>query len=143
MAAGLLRQELVKAGLRGIVVHSAGTIADLGSPATPEAIDVMDAHGLDITYHRATPLTRELTRRADLIVVMESAHLEAVRRLDPEAVDKTLLLGESADDPQRSGEINDPYGMPYSYYETTFHRLRKAIARLIEDLRPKAGNNGA
>jgi protein-tyrosine-phosphatase len=135
MAAAYLRAELVNAGVRGVIVHSAGTIAAAGNPASPEAIEAAEEHDLDISYHRSTPLTRELVRRADLILAMEKDHVEAIRALEPSAADKSFVLSEWLDEPQRGADIPDPYGMAFPFYELVFARLRQAIDRLVVKLK--------
>jgi protein-tyrosine phosphatase len=139
MAAAALRAELATAGVRGARVHSAGTVATPGALASPEAVETAEEHGLDISYHRATPLTRELVRRADLIVVMEKSHADAVRALDFNAGYKTFLLSEWADDAQRGGDIPDPYGMPYAFFEVVFRRQNEAVKRLAAQIGQNSG----
>jgi protein-tyrosine phosphatase len=135
MAAAALRNELAAAGIRGAMVHSAGTIAKPGAPATPEAIEAAETCGLDISYHRATPLTRELVRRADLILVMEKSHLDTVRNLDQGAAEKTFMIGDWTDEAVRGADIPDPYGMPFNFYQIVLHRLCVAARRLADQIR--------
>ena len=64
----------------------------------------MQARGLDLGAHRATQLTIEHLRQADLVLVMEKHHRQAIFALDPTARGKTFLLGHWID-----GDIPDPY----------------------------------
>ena len=58
---------------------SAGVAASLGGRATPEAVHIIKAMGLDISDHQTQPLTEPLVRHADVIFTMTRAHREADR----------------------------------------------------------------
>lgn len=96
MAAGLAREVLRSWGREDIVVSSAGTAAQIGVPATPEAIAAAAELGADLQPHRACPLTPELAREADLILTMTRMHKKDVERLVPEARGRTFTLKEYA-----------------------------------------------
>jgi len=134
MATAILRATLLDAGVQGIRVHSAGTIAVTGSPASVEAIEVAEEHGLDILHHRSTPLTIDLIRSAGLILVMEESHLEKIVNAAPEAAGKIFLLGEFAEDDDKNREVSDPIGMPKSFYATVFAKMEKLIANFVFEL---------
>ncbi|NLH49731.1 MAG: low molecular weight protein arginine phosphatase [Myxococcales bacterium] len=135
MAAGLLRAGLQKAGVRGKFVHSAGTIATAGNPASPEAVEVMEERGLDISYHRSTPLSTDLIKRADLIITMEQRHITYITTMVPEATGKTFRLTEWAGEAQRDSDVPDPYGMGVAYYELICSRMKRMVDTLIRQFR--------
>ena len=74
MAEGLLKHALVACNKDGCTVSSAGLSALTGHPPDPKACQLMIEKGIDISYYRACQLNKEMIRKADLILVMESAH---------------------------------------------------------------------
>jgi protein-tyrosine phosphatase len=104
MAEYLLRPRLEHLpGWRGHV-RSAGVNALIGQPADETTAALMRERGIDISEHRASQLLRQDLRQADLVLVMENHHREAVLHLDPTARGKTFLLGHWT-----NTEIPDPY----------------------------------
>ena len=74
LAEVLLRRIVSEEGLDGVGVASAGTGAWDGAPASEGAYLVGLEHGLDLSAHRATLLTREVVKRSDLILTMARHH---------------------------------------------------------------------
>ena len=99
----LLRDTLVKAG-RKPEVRSAGVGALVDHPADENAIAIMAERGIDLGPHRAQQATVALCRWAELVLVMESHHREALGDIDPAVRGKTFLLGH-----WQKKEIPDPY----------------------------------
>ena len=131
MAAAILRAALQDAGVRGIRVHSAGTIAASGGSASVDSINVCAQYGLDISYHRTTTLNAELVRQAGLILVMEQKHKERVIDLLPEAAHKTFLLSEFADGALRDKNLPDPIGTSPVFYEQLFDMMQPMIDNFV------------
>jgi protein-tyrosine-phosphatase len=75
-----------------VLVHSAGTSAVEGNTASSSAVQTMDLWGIDLESHRASELTPNLLRGADLVVVMAREHLLAIHRLNPGALEKSVAL---------------------------------------------------
>ena len=109
---------------------SAGLYAANGSPASPEAVQVLAEGGIDLAPHRSRMLTREMADAADLIVVMTRNHeLDLVQRF-PEAAGKTRLLtsfGTGGGEP----DIDDPIGQTIFNYRRVRSQIDSAIADLI------------
>lgn len=99
----LLRSTL-NAASRKAEVRSAGVGALVGDPAHDTAIAMMAPRGLDLSSHRAQQATPDLCRWAQLVLVMESHHREALTSIDPTVRGKTFLLGHWS-----KQEIPDPY----------------------------------
>jgi protein-tyrosine phosphatase len=99
----LLRHEIARAG-RKADVRSAGIGALVDHPADETALMVMGELGVSMEAHRARQIKVEHTRWADLILVMQSHHLEYVLNLDPTARGKTFLMGHWS-----KREVPDPY----------------------------------
>ncbi|MCF7950351.1 MAG: hypothetical protein K9L57_01815 [Spirochaetaceae bacterium] len=86
-----------------IRVQSAGLAATAGSLPSADAAHLLMGRGLDISGHRAQPLTRELIGNADLILVMDRRMRENVTAVEPSARAKVYRLGE-----WRDTDIPDP-----------------------------------
>lgn len=96
---------LLKQALPNKTVHSAGLGALVGHDTDATAKQVAEQHGVECPTHSARQLTKEMCRQADVILVMEDKHKEAVSRLAPEVRGKTFLLGQW----NNNQEIPDPY----------------------------------
>jgi protein-tyrosine phosphatase len=104
MAEYLLRYRLEQTGNWQGRVSSAGISALVCQPAEADTVALMLSRSIDLSPHRATQLTRQQLRQADLVLVMEKYHLQRVLELDPTARGKTFLLGHWS-----NSEIADPY----------------------------------
>ena len=105
MAEGLARKILREKGATdGIKVISAGTAALPGAPATPEAVEVMKAKGVDLTNHRARELTPEMVREADLVLTMTQAQKNFVMKLLPSSCNRVYTLKDYIFGKERGSE---------------------------------------
>jgi protein-tyrosine phosphatase len=87
-----------------------------GSAATEPSIKIGSDNGVDLTSHRSRRLTPALVVNADLVLVMERAHLAAVHTLggDPK---KVHLLSEYPPPVEPSWPVSDPFGASVEAYE--------------------------
>lgn len=108
-------------------LSSAGVAAGGSMPATPEAVEALEAMGVELTGHRSRPLTRQLVAEAETIYAMTRSHLEAVLDLDPSAKGKVKLLDPSGKD------IPDPIGGGPEIYEQTARQMFAAVAERLRD----------
>jgi len=135
MAEALLRQLLKQREVEGVEVASAGTAAATGEGASEGGYLVGLECGLDMSSHKAQPLTEELVREADLILCMSPHHVARAKMLG--AGDKVHLLGEFAGRAAEEAEVPDPFGgdlEDYRYTYRTFSELMPAVIDRI--LRP-------
>jgi len=110
----------------GVVVGSAGVFAGEGQPASAEAIEAMDAMGLDLSGHRSRALTADLIDQVDQIYTMTESHRRSVLAQAPQAASKMQRLDPHAD-------ISDPIGASLEVYQTTADQIRRALEyRLTE-----------
>ena len=77
-------------------VGSAGTWIGSGFPAHPAAQHEARQHGLDLSGHLSREVSAELLESADLVIVMEKGHLEALSFEFPTFRDHVVLLAEVA-----------------------------------------------
>ncbi len=129
MVEALLRHQLQQAG-RKAEIRSAGVGALVNHPADEPARERMQSRGIDLESHRAQQFTSELGRWADLILVMEKAHREAVADIDPTARGKTYLLGHW----NGGKEVPDPYKRPDSVYTEALNLIDETLPAWINKL---------
>ncbi len=102
-------REVVRHGDdRTISVSSAGTWGASGLPAMPQAVQLAKEYDLDLSYHRSRIVTEEIFSHADLILVMERGHKEAIIHEFPETDGHVFLLTKAAG--KSAADILDPYG---------------------------------
>jgi protein-tyrosine phosphatase len=122
MAAAMLDAELRRAG-RPREVRSAGLAAREGATADALAQLRMAERGLDLSSHRAAPLTPAMVREADLILVMEEDQRRWLLAVEPAAAGKTYRLGHWTDT-----DIADPHLLPAAAYDAAIAVIDAAIA---------------
>jgi protein-tyrosine phosphatase len=125
MAEYLLRRQL--AG-RDVTVESAGIAATNGARIDSIALAVLSGHGIDADAHEARRLEKSMLDAADLVLVMERAHLDFIRARFPSATGKTFLLGRW----QGGFEIPDPLGRPRETFEHLYSAVERAVHRWCE-----------
>jgi protein-tyrosine phosphatase len=132
MAEWLLRNLLQDRPILEVQVRSAGFIALPGNTATHLATVAAKEHGVDLSQHRAQPLTSSLIRDADLILVMEPAHRRELVYHRSEAASKVLLLRHFAPSGDHDRAIADPYGMDVEAYRLCFQEIRECVESLFD-----------
>jgi tRNA threonylcarbamoyl adenosine modification protein (Sua5/YciO/YrdC/YwlC family) len=121
---GCAPEELVD---RGVIVTSAGTQGFAGGPASSEAVEVLEARGLQLRGHRSRPLTAELLRAADRVYAMSASHLAAIEEMDPEARQRAEPL-----DAER--EVADPVGGTHEDYVRCADQIAAALERRLREI---------
>lgn len=127
VAEGLLKKALAD---RGAVVESAGLGALVDRPAEPHSVEIAKSLGVDISAHRARQLTTAMLETADLVLVMENRHVEAITRMAPQARGKTKLVGHWCD----NAEVPDPYRQPVESYEHSIELIEQSVKRWLVHL---------
>jgi glycine hydroxymethyltransferase len=131
MAEGLLRHALGDS--TDIEVLSAGVAAADGQGPSGNAITALERVGIDITQQRSRMLTPMLVEEADYIFGMTSGHVETIRRLFPEAMDKThLVRGFNDNLSPMEKEISDPIGSSLEIYEQCRDEIVEGINQIIK-----------
>ena len=132
LAEALMRSLLAQRGVDGVTVASAGIGAWLGAPASEGSYLVALEDGVDLSAHRAQPLTPELAAGSDLILAMSRAHRQRLTELGHG--DRTFLLGEYAGRSGTAAEVNDPYGGTLSDYRDTYTQLKALLEAVVQRL---------
>jgi protein-tyrosine-phosphatase len=130
LAEAIARREAIERGLLEVEAESAGTSAWEGAPASDGAWLVALERHLDLSHHRARPLTRELVDSADVVLAMGPHHLERVLALGGDG--KASLLTTFASDGNSEAAVADPFGGDLDAYRATTDELSTHI-RLVFD----------
>jgi len=111
-------------------VGSAGTSAAEGMPASAAAQRAVEDLKLSLAGHHSRRLTQGLVDGSDLIVVMTTAHKQAVLQRFPRAADRTVLL-TSFNPKRREEDIQDPIGWPLDMYRKVRDDMDAAMPDLV------------
>ena len=140
MGAALLKHALSgkPGGLGDLVVGSAGVSARRGEPVTEHSVTALKKVGIDISHHHSQPLTQQMLNEAKMILCMTESHRSMIQ-LTAEPVPKHLYLFREFM-PNGTKEIPDPYGGPFSLYETSRDEMVEAIPSLVEFIKTEFGS---
>ena len=129
MAEGLLKHALAASNKGDCVVSSAGLGALVGHHPDQKACQLMMEKGIDISDYRACQLNKEMIRKTDLILVMETAHKIAIEESEPSAKGKVFRLGEWG-----KFDIPDPYKQDLSAFIQSINLIEQGIALWVPKL---------
>jgi tRNA threonylcarbamoyl adenosine modification protein (Sua5/YciO/YrdC/YwlC family) len=110
----------------GIVVASAGIAAMPGGPPSPEGVTVLGQWGIRLDDHSSQPLTEQLVRHADQILVMTMSHRMAIVDRWPETAARVELICEDQHD------VSDPIGGPLEVYRQCAEQLKAELKRRVD-----------
>jgi protein-tyrosine phosphatase len=128
IAAACFSRRLVLKGMENNwTVLSAGTWTSTGLPAHPKAMEAAAKLGLDLKPHRTRVVDSALLHAADLIIVMQAGHKEALETEFPIVHSKVFLLGDLSNIP--GGEIADPAEENFSHSEETARFINSCISK--------------
>ena len=102
---------------------SCGLYAHEGSGASSGAMHAMASRGLDLSSHRAQPVSETLMRQADKVVGISSRHAMALQSLFPQYADKITAMPVDIPDPF-SGDDDD--------YMACAEMIEEALKKLFQ-----------
>lgn len=126
VGAALLKERLDQRGLVDWSVTSAGTWAQEQRGASQYSVEIMAERGLDIQDHLAEMIEQSHLQEADLVLCMESGHVEALKAEFPDHGEKIFLISEMAG---RRYSVSDPYGKN----KDSYYRMVQDLSEIIED----------
>lgn len=135
IAHGLLQHKAEKLGLNW-KVDSAGTSNwHEGELPNPKSIAVMKQNGIDITYQRSRPITKDDLEDFDVIYVMDSTnHQNVCAMASTEAQKEKVKLIMNEVTPGQNHAVPDPYGLTEAHYQGVYDMLDVATDKIIERL---------
>lgn len=128
MAEGLLKHEIAKKD-PSCQVSSAGLGALAGHHPDKNSCALMLKKNIDITSYKARQIDNTMIRKADLILVMELSHKNAIEEMEPSAKGKVFRLGHWGD-----FDIPDPFQKNLSAFENALKLIDKGIAEWLKKL---------
>ncbi|GGL99433.1 low molecular weight protein-tyrosine-phosphatase [Streptomyces fumigatiscleroticus] len=148
MAEAVFRARLIQAGLDGLVeVDSAGTGGwHEGEGADPRTVAVLEENGYEID-HTARQFQPSWFDRLDLVIALDSGHLEALRRLAPTERDaaKVRLLRSYASVPLSGDDLDvpDPYYGGTDGFVECLEMVEEASTGLLASVREQVEGRAA
>lgn len=139
-AEGVLRHKLAQAGMAGQVeVESAGTVDyHAGSPPDHRAQHSALRRGYDLSRQRARQLRASDFERFDLLLAMDTEHLDRLVDLCPgPLVGRIKLLMDYAPDRARGTSVPDPYYGAPAGFERVLDMVEEACEGLMTELRAR------
>ncbi len=133
---GYLRHRLAQMSLQDVLVRSAGTLGIVGSPASADSIALAADEGFDLSSHRSSAVTADGLDEAEIVLVMERAHQEALRERFPNESHRVRLLSEyhaSVQDPDQAPDIFDPIGRSSEDYRRCFQLIKGCLEAFLAD----------
>ncbi len=144
-AEGVLRHKLVQAGMADQVeVESAGMVDyHAGSPPDHRAQHSALRRGYDLSRQRARQLRASDFERFDLLLAMDTEHLDRLVDMSPgPLVDRIKLLMDYAPAHARGTSVPDPYYGAPAGFERVLDMVEEACEGLLTDLRTRVGRAG-
>jgi protein-tyrosine-phosphatase len=132
MAAAYLEKLLDEKKIKNIDVKTAGVMTVDGLLATPEAVQIMDAVGVDLRKHRSRKLTPELLKKAELVLGMTPFHVQSALRMSNMAKGKTYLFKEYTGSDAKHAQISDPMGCTLEVYKRVFGEIKSACNKILK-----------
>ena len=127
MAAAIMNKIAVENDL-DVRIESAGVFAAGGEGASGNAVKAMRKYDIDLSEHRAQPISEELLEKSDVILTMTEAHKMLLSQAAPGKVYTVMEYSGS------EGDIPDPYGGDLEEYEETAQALYDALVDVAERL---------
>ncbi|HEY2162367.1 MAG TPA: low molecular weight protein arginine phosphatase [Gemmatimonadaceae bacterium] len=141
LAEAIARKIAIERGLLDVEAISAGTSAQMGTPASDGALLVGMERNMDLGSHRAQTLTRELVQGSDLVLAMGPHHLERVEALGGGG--RAYLLSDYASHGASVRPISDPVGAELEVYRATANELEEEIRRVLDRITAERGTGAA
>lgn len=112
----------------GYAILSAGLSANAGSPASVDAVAVLEDDGIDLRSHESQPVTARLLQHADHILTMTRGHQVSILNEHPELAARVRMLS-----PERK-DISDPYGSGRRDYKDCKDEIERHIQALVDQI---------
>ncbi len=134
MAQGLLKNMLREEGIKDVKVSSAGT-ATLSSYGIYGILEkVLKEEDIEISNYKPIQVTAEIVKDADLVLVMEKRHKEAILEMAPEVENRVFLLKEFAGEKENL-DIPDPIGQPEEAYRSRLQEIKGYLVKILKKIK--------
>lgn len=141
LAEGIFNHQIKqKKAADAFVAISAGMYVTDNEKASHHAIEVLKPMQIDITGHRSKGVNEVFMEEAFIVITMTRAHKNALRLQYPQHGHKVFTFHEYTEG-DASKDVEDPYGMPASFYMACSNDLSQGIEKLIEKLEAEKKNS--
>ena len=124
------KKLLADAGMDGIEVFSLGTLDWGKNPRDTVMVDVAKELGYELSG-TTTAMTREKLMAADVVIVFDECHRDAVTRvLDYSHWSRIVLFNKIAFN--EDGNVEDPHYQTAAVYRRVAQHIAKGCKRLVE-----------
>ncbi|MGD9209746.1 MAG: hypothetical protein PVI90_03170 [Desulfobacteraceae bacterium] len=123
---------------KSYVMTSAGIKVTKPEKSPDDAIAAAEAFGISLHAHRSVPISLDMCRKADMILVMEAWQLVKVREQFPEFDNRVFLLSQFEHNVNQryngweKYNILDPYGKGCDAFQNCFQRIERCLAGLLK-----------
>ena len=141
MAEGVFRHVAENRGLSdGLTVDSAGTGSwHVGNPPDERAQRAAAGRGIDISGLRARQVGPDDFEQFDLVVAMDDANIDALRRLAPDAACDRIRLFLEFTAGGSVREVPDPYYGGEEGFDHVLDLIEAAARGLADHIAPRKG----
>ena len=134
MAEFIMKATVREAGLTSVIQIDSAAVSreEIGNPIYPPAQRQLRAHGVPFDDHRARQMTRADYDTYDLLIGMDRANLQNIRRIcggDPDGKIHLLLLDYTG----HPRDVADPWYT--GDFEATWQDVLEGCTALLEELR--------
>lgn len=116
------------------IISSCGTHAVTGESATYNAVKAMQKYNVDISKHRATSIEDSDIQSYDLIFGLTENHKRLVLDKYPQLADKVFTLKEYVNNKEKYKNIDDPWGLDLTVYNSTAKEIVENIDKVLEKM---------
>ena len=128
-----MAEELLRPLLPGHTVFSRGLYADPSYRVPAKVTDFLQKNAISAPPHTSTQLAKDDLEKADVIFLMEQAHLDKISDRYAQYLDKMWLLNDYAFGKEE--DLEDPISLSGRAFEKSAERLKKAVLAAAEKLK--------
>lgn len=135
LAEMILKKILKEKKIDFVEVKSAGVSTFNGFPASFYAKESAKSYGVDLSNHVSRYLSYEVLKKADLVLAMSEEHLDQIRKIDKNSVEKTYLFKSFPEKThKKTDSVKDPMGKELKDYHFCFREINLGIKKIFPEL---------
>jgi protein-tyrosine phosphatase len=134
MAEYMLREKLRLISRADIRISSMGIHGLDNQPASELSREICLENTIDISAHRSRPLAGQELIDADLILTMDSLHLDFVKLFFPQVGEKVFMLGAWPNEGTKKDSVPDPIGRPRKAYIQVYQLINRHLDRILPEI---------
>ena len=113
-------------------VSSAGLQARSGDPIHPSSAELLESAGISVPDQGSRPISSEIVRNHDLIIVMESFQKSEAEQRFPYLRGRVFTIGHWG-----GFEVQDPMGRSPEFFKGVYQHIDRGIGEWFQKLNPK------